>query len=236
MVQNVSFKYSDNTVSTLPITAWTQLSPVVSQSHSSVDVSCSRTFIKTWSLVLTWTPEWLWWGPMGQGSLRYWSCWWERLVQNTSPGSCNNFLFSECQYLIFFLFVAPSLRRHDPQTFSRQDWQISSGKYTWALQWTSSSESWHHSMSHLEKFLWSSTYTQIDCFPRFCLSLQHLTEQLELDLSPLEYMMKCYPAIKEKEEMRKIIGRYGLTGKQQVGIGFSTWYPIPKVWLYSLAF
>ncbi|XP_067391770.1 ATP-binding cassette sub-family F member 2 isoform X2 [Emydura macquarii macquarii] len=45
---------------------------------------------------------------------------------------------------------------------------------------------------------------------------QHLQEQLELDLSPLEYMMKCYPEIKEKEEMRKIIGRYGLTGKQQV--------------------
>uniref|UniRef100_A0A673J219 ATP-binding cassette, sub-family F (GCN20), member 2b n=1 Tax=Sinocyclocheilus rhinocerous TaxID=307959 RepID=A0A673J219_9TELE len=39
--------------------------------------------------------------------------------------------------------------------------------------------------------------------------------QLELDLSPLEYMMKCFPEIKEKEEMRKIIGRYGLTGKQQ---------------------
>ncbi len=48
---------------------------------------------------------------------------------------------------------------------------------------------------------------------------QHLTEQLELDLSPLEYMMKCFPEIKEKEEMRKIIGRYGLTGKQQVGLG-----------------
>lgn len=32
--------------------------------------------------------------------------------------------------------------------------------------------------------------------------------------------MKCYPEIKEKEEMRKIIGRYGLTGKQQVsGLG-----------------
>ncbi|XP_005166462.1 ATP-binding cassette, sub-family F, member 2b isoform X4 [Danio rerio] len=45
---------------------------------------------------------------------------------------------------------------------------------------------------------------------------QHLTEQLELDLSPLEYMMKCFPEIKEKEEMRKIIGCYGLTGKQQV--------------------
>ncbi|XP_015282191.1 PREDICTED: ATP-binding cassette sub-family F member 2 [Gekko japonicus] len=45
---------------------------------------------------------------------------------------------------------------------------------------------------------------------------EHLQEQLDLDLSPLEYMMKCYPEIKEKEEMRKIIGRYGLTGKQQV--------------------
>lgn len=47
---------------------------------------------------------------------------------------------------------------------------------------------------------------------------QHLQEQLDLDLSPLEYMMKCYPEIKEKEEMRKIIGRYGLTGKQQVSV------------------
>lgn len=38
-------------------------------------------------------------------------------------------------------------------------------------------------------------------------------------------MMKCYPEIKEKEEMRKIIGRYGLTGKQQVGF-----FP-PNNWL-----
>ncbi|XP_078254068.1 ATP-binding cassette sub-family F member 2a [Rhinoraja longicauda] len=45
---------------------------------------------------------------------------------------------------------------------------------------------------------------------------QHLQDQLDLDLSPLDYMMKCYPEIKEKEEMRKIIGRYGLSGKQQV--------------------
>ncbi len=28
--------------------------------------------------------------------------------------------------------------------------------------------------------------------------------------------MKCYPEFKEREEMRKVIGRYGLTGKQQV--------------------
>lgn len=49
---------------------------------------------------------------------------------------------------------------------------------------------------------------------------QHLQEQLDLDLSPLEYMLKCYPEIKEKEEMRKIIGRYGLTGKQQVSMSW----------------
>lgn len=46
---------------------------------------------------------------------------------------------------------------------------------------------------------------------------QHLHELLDLDVSPLEYMMKCFPDVKEKEEMRKIIGRYGLTGRQQVG-------------------
>lgn len=45
---------------------------------------------------------------------------------------------------------------------------------------------------------------------------QHLHELLDLELSPLEYMMKSFPEIKEREEMRKIIGRYGLTGRQQV--------------------
>lgn len=45
---------------------------------------------------------------------------------------------------------------------------------------------------------------------------QHLHELLDLDLSPLEYMMKSFPEVKEREEMRKIIGRYGLTGRQQV--------------------
>lgn len=47
---------------------------------------------------------------------------------------------------------------------------------------------------------------------------QHLHELLDLDISPLEYMMKCFPEVKEKEEMRKIIGRYGLTGRQQVSV------------------
>jgi hypothetical protein len=45
---------------------------------------------------------------------------------------------------------------------------------------------------------------------------QHLHELLDLDISPLDYMLKSFPEIKEREEMRKIIGRYGLTGRQQV--------------------
>lgn len=47
---------------------------------------------------------------------------------------------------------------------------------------------------------------------------QHLHELLDLDLSPLEYMMNSFPEVKEREEMRKIIGRYGLTGRQQVSL------------------
>jgi len=43
---------------------------------------------------------------------------------------------------------------------------------------------------------------------------QHLTDQLDLNLSPLEYMMKCFPG-NEPEHMRRAIGRYGLTGKTQ---------------------
>lgn len=45
---------------------------------------------------------------------------------------------------------------------------------------------------------------------------QHLAESLDLSLSALEYMMKCFPDIKEREEMRRIIGRYGLSGRQQI--------------------
>ncbi|PRD29889.1 UNVERIFIED_CONTAM: ATP-binding cassette sub-family F member 2 [Trichonephila clavipes] len=45
---------------------------------------------------------------------------------------------------------------------------------------------------------------------------QHLTDLLNLDISALEYMMTSFPEVKEKEEMRKIIGRFGLTGRQQV--------------------
>lgn len=45
---------------------------------------------------------------------------------------------------------------------------------------------------------------------------QHLSEELDLNLSALEFMMKKFPEIKEIEEMRRIVGRYGLSGRQQI--------------------
>lgn len=45
---------------------------------------------------------------------------------------------------------------------------------------------------------------------------QHLTEQLDLNLSPVEYMMKEFPEIVDVEQMRKIVGRYGISGKIQM--------------------
>merc|ERR1719369_1167152 len=44
---------------------------------------------------------------------------------------------------------------------------------------------------------------------------QHLHELLDLDATPIDYMMKQFPALKERDEVRKIIGRYGLSGKMQ---------------------
>jgi len=44
---------------------------------------------------------------------------------------------------------------------------------------------------------------------------QHLTDQLDLTLTPLEYMMKEYPGL-EEEQMRRVIGRFGITGKTQM--------------------
>jgi ATP-binding cassette subfamily F protein 2 len=44
---------------------------------------------------------------------------------------------------------------------------------------------------------------------------QHLHELLDMNATPLEYMMSKFPEVKERDEMRRIIGRYGLTGKQQ---------------------
>jgi len=39
---------------------------------------------------------------------------------------------------------------------------------------------------------------------------------LDLNESALRYMMQCYPEEKDEEQMRRALGRYGLTGKQQV--------------------
>jgi len=44
---------------------------------------------------------------------------------------------------------------------------------------------------------------------------QHLTDLLDLEMSPLDYMMKCYPGVLEEEKMRSVIGRFGITGKIQ---------------------
>jgi len=44
---------------------------------------------------------------------------------------------------------------------------------------------------------------------------QHMHELLEMDLSPLDYMLKMFPEVKERDDMRRIIGRYGITGKAQ---------------------
>ena len=46
--------------------------------------------------------------------------------------------------------------------------------------------------------------------------LQHLQDILDLSMSALDWMMKAYPEVKEREDMRRIIGRYGLSGTQQV--------------------
>ena len=35
---------------------------------------------------------------------------------------------------------------------------------------------------------------------------QHMHELLEMDLSPLDYMLKQFPAVKERDDMRRIIG------------------------------
>merc|ERR1719414_907324 len=44
---------------------------------------------------------------------------------------------------------------------------------------------------------------------------QHLHELLEMDMTPLDYMLKQFPDFKDRDAMRKVIGRYGITGKAQ---------------------
>ncbi|XP_078572038.1 ATP-binding cassette sub-family F member 2-like [Branchiostoma floridae x Branchiostoma japonicum] len=45
---------------------------------------------------------------------------------------------------------------------------------------------------------------------------QHLQEKLDLNQSAVEFLMASYPEVKEIEEMRSIVGKYGLTGRQQM--------------------
>ena len=42
---------------------------------------------------------------------------------------------------------------------------------------------------------------------------QHMHELLEMDLSPLDYMLKKFPAVKERDDMRRIIGESGGRGR-----------------------
>jgi len=44
---------------------------------------------------------------------------------------------------------------------------------------------------------------------------QHLTDQLDLELNALDFMMKCFPGEVEIERMRQIVGKFGVTGKAQ---------------------
>lgn len=44
---------------------------------------------------------------------------------------------------------------------------------------------------------------------------QHLTEKLDLERSALDWMLSEFPAIKDREQMRSVIGRYGITGREQ---------------------
>merc|ERR1719187_3152900 len=44
---------------------------------------------------------------------------------------------------------------------------------------------------------------------------QHLHELLEMDMTPLDYMLHMFPDFKDRDGMRKVIGRYGITGKAQ---------------------
>ena len=45
---------------------------------------------------------------------------------------------------------------------------------------------------------------------------QHLVDILDMDMSPLDFLMKMFPEVKERDDMRKMVGRYGITGKHQL--------------------
>jgi len=45
---------------------------------------------------------------------------------------------------------------------------------------------------------------------------QHLQDVIDVKLTPVQYMQKCYPEMKDMEQLRKMVGRYGITGKAQL--------------------
>jgi len=51
---------------------------------------------------------------------------------------------------------------------------------------------------------------------RIAVYRQHLMDQLDGELSPVEYLMKEFPEEKTIEKFRAEIGKFGLTGKEQV--------------------
>lgn len=77
-------------------------------------------------------------------------------------------------------------------------------------------------------YYWSKNNIILTCMWNL---FQHLHEILDMDMNALDWMMRKFPEIKEREEMRKIIGRYGLSGQQQVG-GWQfdqfVWFFIPN--------
>jgi len=44
---------------------------------------------------------------------------------------------------------------------------------------------------------------------------QHLTDTLDLDLSAIQFIRQCFPEEIEEDSVRRIIGRFGVTGKDQ---------------------
>lgn len=45
---------------------------------------------------------------------------------------------------------------------------------------------------------------------------QHLAEKMDMELSPVQFLMTMFPECKEIDTMRKAVGRFGITGKAQM--------------------
>ena len=66
---------------------------------------------------------------------------------------------------------------------------------------------WQHSAHHLHLHL-SYIYTYVQG-----VFSQHSADQLDLNLSPIEYMQKKFPGkYKDMQDWRTAVGRFGVTG------------------------